>query len=58
MEKIVYKNIKIKSIDICDKFVEICQKKNLDVEQGDMLNLPFDESFDFVFSIAILHHLD
>jgi tRNA (uracil-5-)-methyltransferase TRM9 len=53
------KNIKIKGIDISDKFVEICQKKNLDVEQGDMIKLPYlDESFDFVYSIAVLHHLD
>ena len=53
------KNIKIKGIDICDKFVEICQKKNLDVEQSDMLKLPYlNDSFDFVYSIAVLHHLD
>lgn len=53
------KNIKVKGIDISDKFVEICKKKNLDVEQGDMIKLLYeDESFDFVFSIAVLHHLD
>jgi len=53
------KNIKIKGIDICDKFVEICKSKDLDVIQGDMLRLPYDNySFDFVYSIAVLHHLN
>ena len=53
------KDISMKGIDICDKFVDICKKKNLDVIQGDMSSLPYDnESFDFVMSIAVLHHLD
>lgn len=52
-------DIKIEGIDICDKFVDMCKKKNLNVVQGDMTNLPYkDEQFDFVFSIAVLHHLD
>ncbi len=51
--------LKIKGIDICDKFVELCKNKNLDVIQGDMIELPYDNnSFDFVFSIAALHHLN
>ncbi len=51
-------DLNIKGIDICDKLVEICKQKNLDVIQGNMNQLPFkDESFDFVYCIAVLHHL-
>jgi tRNA (uracil-5-)-methyltransferase TRM9 len=59
-KNMVYRNdISMKGIDICDKFVDMCKKKNLDVIQGDMSSLPYEnESFDFVMSIAVLHHLD
>jgi tRNA (uracil-5-)-methyltransferase TRM9 len=51
-------DLNIKGIDICDKLVDICKKKNLDVIQGNMTSLPYsDESFDFVYCIAVLHHL-
>ena len=51
--------MQIKGIDICENFVKICQEKNLDVIQGDMISLPFeDNTFDFVFSIAAVHHLN
>ncbi len=55
-----YRNdLNIKGIDICDNFVNISKNKNLDVIQGDMINLPFENNtFDFVFSVASLHHLD
>jgi SAM-dependent methyltransferase len=58
-KNMLYRNdIKMKGIDICESFVEVCKKKGLDVIQGDMVNLPINETFDFVFSIAVLHHLD
>jgi ubiquinone/menaquinone biosynthesis C-methylase UbiE len=59
-KNMVYRNdINMFGIDICDKFVDICKKKNLNVIQGDMLKLPYEnEEFDFVMSIAVLHHLD
>jgi ubiquinone/menaquinone biosynthesis C-methylase UbiE len=53
------KDLNLKGIDICDNFVKICKDQNLDVVQGDMTNLPYDNnSFDFVFCIAALHHLN
>lgn len=52
-------DLKLKGIDICDNFVKICREKNLNVIQGDMISLPFDDNtFDFVFSIAAVHHLN
>ncbi len=53
------KDLNLKGIDICDNFVKICKEQNLDVIQGDMTNLPYENnSFDFVFCIAALHHLN
>lgn len=59
-KNMLYRNdIYMNGIDICDRFVDICKKKNLDVIQGNMLELPYDnEYFDFVMAIAVLHHLD
>lgn len=53
------KDLNFKGIDICEKFIEICQNKNLDVSLGNTLNLNFkDNTFDFTFSVAVIHHLD
>lgn len=53
-----YKNHRFKGIDNCENFVSICQKKGLDVQQGDMTNLPFDNnSTDHLINIAAFHHL-
>jgi ubiquinone/menaquinone biosynthesis C-methylase UbiE len=59
-KNMLYRNdINMKGIDICNNFVEICKKKNLNVIQGDMLNLPYNnDEFDFIICIAVLHHLD
>jgi ubiquinone/menaquinone biosynthesis C-methylase UbiE len=59
-KNMIYRDdINMCGIDICDKFVDMCKKKNLNVIQGDMLKLPYNnEQFDFVMSIAVLHHLD
>lgn len=45
-------------IDICPNFVDECKKLNLDVEQGDTLNINYsDSSFDNTMSIAVIHHM-
>jgi tRNA (uracil-5-)-methyltransferase TRM9 len=52
------KDLKLKGIDICSKFYKKCLTKGLDVDIGDMLALPYeDKTFDFVYSVAVLHHL-
>ncbi len=59
-KNMIYRNdINMRGIDICDKFVGMCKEKKLDVIQGNMLDLPYEnEQFDFVMGIASLHHLD
>ena len=45
-------------VDNCDKFVNMCLKKKLNVVQSDMCCLPFkSDSADAVMSIASFHHL-
>jgi ubiquinone/menaquinone biosynthesis C-methylase UbiE len=53
------KNLKLQGIDICSSFVQKCKEKNLSVDMGTMISLPYrDNSFDFVYCIAALHHLE
>jgi ubiquinone/menaquinone biosynthesis C-methylase UbiE len=52
------KNYRFIGIDNCNKFIEICNKKNLEVINSNMTNLPFRENtFDSIISIAAFHHL-
>jgi SAM-dependent methyltransferase len=52
------KDINYKGMDISDAFVKICIKKELDVIQGNILNIPFENNqFDNSMSIAVIHHL-
>jgi SAM-dependent methyltransferase len=52
------KDLKIKGIDISSELVKICKNKNLDVIEGNMTNLPFDDNtFDGLLSVASYHHL-
>jgi len=45
-------------IDNCEKLLEICRKKDLKVFNSDCCNLNFSSnSLDYVFSIAVFHHL-
>jgi site-specific DNA-methyltransferase (adenine-specific) len=44
--------------DFSEKLVEICKNKNLNVIEGDILDIPFeDNSFDYTICIAVIHHL-
>lgn len=52
------KGISVKGIDFSEKLLQICRDKKLDVEEADIRNLPFNNnSFDYVISIAVIHHL-
>lgn len=52
------KGISVKGIDFSEKLLQICRNKKLDVEEADIRNLPYnDNSFDYVISIAVIHHL-
>lgn len=49
----------IVGFDICKKFVEICQKKSLNVIESDILSTPFPNNFfDYIICIAVIHHFD
>jgi alkylated DNA repair protein alkB family protein 8 len=52
------KDVNIVGIDTCNKFVDICKDKKLNVILGDALKLQFDNNtFDYVLCIAMFHHL-
>ena len=45
--------------DYCQNFVNICNEKGCNVFRGDIKNIPIsDNTFDGVFSVAVIHHLD
>ena len=45
-------------IDFSDGLLNICKKKNLNVQNSDLRDLPFNNNtFDYVISIAVIHHL-
>jgi len=44
--------------DNCEKFINICKKKDLDVFLADMLDIKIKaKSFNYILSIAVIHHL-
>jgi SAM-dependent methyltransferase len=47
----------VEGMDICPEFVDICNKKNLDVVLGDILE-PMVKKYDVILSVAVIHHLD
>lgn len=52
-------NLDIIGTDNCDKFIEICEHKNIKVYKADCRTLPFyDNCFDYAMSIAVYHHLE
>lgn len=49
---------RMKGIDQCKQLVEICKKKNLDVIEGNIAQLPFkNNEFDHAICIAVIHHI-
>ena len=59
-KNILYRSeLKFKGMDITQEFVKICNERNLDVVEGNILNIPFQSNFfDNVICIAVLHHLE
>lgn len=58
MTYIKNKSINVIGVDFSEKLLEICEKKLLNVVKADVRNLPFDDdTFDYVISIAVIHHL-
>ena len=51
-------NCNIIGIDNCEKFIQICKNKNLNVLNANSNCLPFsNNSFDYILCIAMFHHL-
>lgn len=52
------KNINCIGIDFSQQLLQICREKSLNVLESDIRKLPFvDNEFDFVISIAVVHHI-
>jgi SAM-dependent methyltransferase len=52
------KKCEYKGCDFSIELVNICNKQNLNVIYGDVLNIPFkDNEFDHTMCVAVLHHL-
>jgi SAM-dependent methyltransferase len=53
------KDLQFEGIDLSEKLVNICKNKNLKVQLGNMINLPYEnKKFDNAICIASYHHLD
>ena len=52
-------DLQYEGMDLCPEFIKICQERGLNVKDGNILNVPFqDNYFDYVICIAVIHHLD
>lgn len=51
------KDLNFKGIDISDKLVEHCKSNNLDVIEATMTEIPLDNTFDGIITVASYHHL-
>ena len=55
---VVRDDCQFKGCDFSSELVKLCKDKNLDVIEGNILNIPFNENyFDHTICIAVLHHL-
>jgi SAM-dependent methyltransferase len=43
-------------IDICPELCQICRDKGINVIEGDILDINFKESFNYILCIAVIHH--
>ena len=51
-------NLKFIGLDNCENFIKICKNKNLNVVNGNIINIPFQKnSADAIICIAVFHHL-
>ncbi len=59
-KNILYRSeLNFKGMDITPEFVNICNKRKLDVVEGNILSIPFESNyFNNVICIAVLHHLE
>jgi SAM-dependent methyltransferase len=49
----------IMGFDYCSNLVSICKKRGYNVFEANILDIPLeDETFDYIMSIAVIHHLD
>jgi ubiquinone/menaquinone biosynthesis C-methylase UbiE len=55
----IYKsNLNFKGCDFSKNLVQICLNRGLNVIEGNVLNIPFnDNDFDYTICIAVIHHL-
>ena len=52
------KNLTFIGLDNCENFVKICKNKNLNVVNGNIINIPFKKNTaDAIICIAVFHHL-
>lgn len=52
------KNLKFIGLDNCENFVKICKNKNLNVVNGNIIDIPFKKhTADAIICIAVFHHL-
>jgi len=52
------KDINFTGIDISQKFIDICEKKNLECYKSDVRKTIFEnDKFDNSISIAVIHHI-
>jgi ubiquinone/menaquinone biosynthesis C-methylase UbiE len=58
-KNMLYRNdLQFKGIDISSEFIKICKKRLLNVIEGSILEIPFNDNyFDYTISIAVIHHL-
>ncbi len=52
------RDLQMAGVDVCEKFLAICESRGLTVHQGSVTSIPFgDNTFDHAICIAVIHHL-